>query len=385
MKLKLLLGLLVCSVSMYAQCASATRFLVAGGDGVFADSNNWSTSSGGSSGASAPNTGTIACMDANSGATTITLGANTASLGSLDMTNFTGTFAFSTFHFSWEGLGPLIFGTGMTVTYSTGAQINATATSGSSTFTPNNIVLPLFAQGSSASTATTLLGSNFGGCTSLDMVAGTFDANGYNVTCVSTTEGNTTTKTLYMRSGVWTLTGTGIVWGFTSTTDNLTIVPGTSSIVISDTSSTQKEFADRTGTSYAGISFTLPTGTGGTYFAPNAAETLGTVTVAPGGLITLQSMVSSGTFTMTPVFTGTSGNNITIKNETASDLAEIAVPGVTCLSYVTIPNTTSGYITFTGATVYAQNSTIGANAMGITASACPAASAGQVGAFLVGP
>src|ERR1700685_3014559 len=114
-KAALAMLLLLCSLPAFSQCATATRFLVPGGDGIFADTNNWATSSGGSSGASAPISSTIACADSNSGTGTLTLNAN-ASVGGLDMENFAGTFAFSQYQLTWSGTGPLIFGTGMAVT-----------------------------------------------------------------------------------------------------------------------------------------------------------------------------------------------------------------------------------------------------------------------------
>src|ERR1700722_1562620 len=106
-----------------SQCLpSTTRFMVPGGDGIYADTGNWSASDNGASGSSAPVSTTVACADGNSGTGTLTLNAN-AQAASLDMAGFGGTFAFSTHQMS-AYIGSLIFGAGETITASTGAQLN---------------------------------------------------------------------------------------------------------------------------------------------------------------------------------------------------------------------------------------------------------------------
>lgn len=69
--------------------------------------------------------------------------------------------------------------------------------------------------------------------------SGGFDTAGYNVTCLSASFSDTTTRTVDFRASTITLTGTGTVLNL-STGTGLTFNAGTSKVVISDTSATTK-------------------------------------------------------------------------------------------------------------------------------------------------
>lgn len=91
---------------------------------------------------------------------------------------------------------------------------------------------------------------------SLSFRNGTFDANGFNVTASGTVDltfGGT--KTLNMGSGTWTLNGTGTVWNV-DTIGTFTLNAQTSTILISDTSGTQKVFTGGTTRTYNNITVT---------------------------------------------------------------------------------------------------------------------------------
>jgi hypothetical protein len=107
----------------------ANRYWVTGGDGNWNSTTNWSTSSGGASGASVPGSSDAALLDANSGAGTVTLDIS-PDIQTLTCTGFTGTLAFGTNTISLNSTGTIFTGaTTMTVTGT--PQIictNATAT-----------------------------------------------------------------------------------------------------------------------------------------------------------------------------------------------------------------------------------------------------------------
>lgn len=93
----------------------AQRFWVTGGTGNTNSTTNWSTTSGGASGASVPGTTDDAIWDVNSGTGTVTVNA-TLSVLSADFTNFGGTLAGAQ-SIQLNG-GNITYGTGMTITNS---------------------------------------------------------------------------------------------------------------------------------------------------------------------------------------------------------------------------------------------------------------------------
>jgi hypothetical protein len=94
----------------------ANRYWVTGGDGNWNSTTNWSTSSGGASGASVPGSSDAALLDANSGSGTVTLDIS-PTIQTLTCTGFTGTLAFGTNTISLNSTGTIFTGaTTMTVT-----------------------------------------------------------------------------------------------------------------------------------------------------------------------------------------------------------------------------------------------------------------------------
>jgi len=94
----------------------AARFWVTGGTGNWNSTTNWSTTTGGASGASVPSTSDTATYDASSGAGTATLDIS-PTIQTLTMTGFTGTLAFGTNTISLNSTGTIFTGaTTMTVT-----------------------------------------------------------------------------------------------------------------------------------------------------------------------------------------------------------------------------------------------------------------------------
>lgn len=122
----------------------ATRYwtgAVNGGTGTWDTSNtaNWSASSGGAGGASAPVAGDVVLFDASSGAGVCTLGAD-VTCWSLIMTGHTGTLAFSTFKISLTRSFTTILNLSATSTLTGLKRIDLTGTEVTGTRTLSGIV-----------------------------------------------------------------------------------------------------------------------------------------------------------------------------------------------------------------------------------------------------
>jgi len=241
-----------------------TRYWV-GGTGTWdTTTTHWSQTSGGTAGVTAPTNQTVA-IDGASGGGTVTLGAN-ATAASLTTTGFTGTLAQSTFGLTvtgnilfsaltYSGSGALSVGgnltldAGMTLSYT--GPITFTSTSSGKTFTTgtktlgSNLVFngasggwtlqdALTTSGSLTITNGTLNSNALAVSTGAVSNAGTLTTSNSAISCTSFT--NTGIATL--GSSVITLTGTGTVWS-----GGGTVTAGTSTIKITDASSSSKTFA----------------------------------------------------------------------------------------------------------------------------------------------
>lgn len=150
----------------------ADRYWV-GGSGTWDSSltTNWSSTSGGSGGASVPVSGDNVYFNADSGSGTVTM-ANPPSPNSIDFTGFTGTLA----GFGLSCGGNLTFFSGMTVAFSNSISMNGTGTliSAGKTLpgiTINVLPIPTISLGD----ALTLTGP-------INISSGIFNTNGYAVT-----------------------------------------------------------------------------------------------------------------------------------------------------------------------------------------------------------
>ena len=116
----------------------ANRYWVVGGDGNWNSTTNWSTTSGGASGASVPVSVDTVLIDANSGAGSIILDISPTII-SITFNGFTGNFNFGSNTLSLNGTGTIF--TGSTLMTVAGTPIvnctNATATA--RTINPTNV------------------------------------------------------------------------------------------------------------------------------------------------------------------------------------------------------------------------------------------------------
>jgi hypothetical protein len=185
---------------------------------------NWAYTSGGTAGAPVPTSTTPVFFDANSGAGTVTISA-TANCSNLTTTgstvNITGSNALNVY-------GNLTLSTSVLSSYTGTLTFAATTTGFTITGASNNL-------------GTVVFNGSGGGWTLQD-----------NWSAISVT---LTAGTLAASSRTITLTGTGTVW-----TGGATFTAGTSTIVISDTSSSSKTFAGG-GLTYYNLTFTGGTGT----------------------------------------------------------------------------------------------------------------------------
>jgi hypothetical protein len=304
----------------------ANRYWV-GGSGTWDTLNilNWSTTSGGVGGASVPGSSDIALLDANSGAVTVTLGAD-ATVSRLTCTGFTGTLDFSTYKISLSGSNTTIF---------TGSNTMSTA--------GNRLVECTYAGSTGLRVLNTGIMNEATAAISFNIIAGSDSLNGpaysrnLNFTGFSGTL-NQVAKTIYgnltISSGMILPAGTGtFTFGATSGTQQITTAGKT-------------------------LDFPLTfNGIGGTFAFQDALTqgstraftiTNGTVQLKAGTTNTVGSLVTSGTnqkylqstlANTQATLSDASGTN-TLTYTTIKDIA--ATGGATWQAYVTSNNVNAG-------------------------------------------
>jgi hypothetical protein len=253
----------------------AARYWV-GGSGTWNSSSttNWSTTSGGASGASVPTSADDVYFDANSGAGTVTTSPPISAL-SINFTGFSGTF---TGQSTINLYGNLTLAAGMTYSHQGNWLIR-----GNSTITSNGISIwgVDIAYGFNATMADnmTLSGSNyFDGTTTREagvllMTSGNLSVAGYRLTCKRFQCGGTSSRTLN-----W---GTNGVVELTATDLNAIVLeaPNTNNFVLAGTGKfyrNQVSPAQRCRISFG--SNDTPSGTLASSFAPNF-ELVGNVNI----------------------------------------------------------------------------------------------------------
>ena len=161
----------------------------------------------------------------------------------------------------------------------------------------------------------------------LTVQAGTLNANNFNVTAGGFFSSFSTTRTVTMGSGLWTLSGTGNVWSLATTT-NLIFNKGTADILLSDTTSTGRTFA---GGNFAYNKLTI----GGV---------TGTSTTAITGANTFSEIASTKTVAHTIVFSASSTHTVTTWSVKGSSGAVVSVTSNTAGVPATLAKTGGGYL-----------------------------------------
>lgn len=258
-------------------------------------------------------------------------------VGHLNFTGFAGTLTSGTRVI----YGDITISTGMTWTSGT-AITTLACTSVTQTITTNGKSLnsPFVIDGVGG---TVLLADHFSmdgaSARALTLTNGTLNANNKNVTCGSFSSNNANVRTVTMGSGTWTLTGTGTVWNF-GTTTNLTYNVNTSTVIISDTSASSKTINPPPPNSFYNI-IIPPGGAGAIIFTASGNRpitnqlsvtgpktltfnTSGTFFVGNlnldgrGGLITITSNTAGVPFTFSVSAGLVSAYNVSLKDSTAT-------------------------------------------------------------------
>lgn len=301
----------------------------------------WATSSGGSPAVNNfPLAQDTAVFD-NTGSVTGTITINTRwNIGTFDASARTSAMTLTTSTNSPVVYGDWKFGTGVTSSSTTG---NITfSKKGTSTITSNGVQFGCTVTINHPSGTVQLADAlSLNSVRTLTVNNGIFDAVTYNVTTGKFTSGSS--GNIKMGSGTWTLSGTGTVWDcFTGPT----LIPGTSTILLSDTSTTAR-FFDGGGLYYNKLTIGGATGTSTLTVA--GANTFGelasTKTVAH--TITLPSGVNTtvGKWSVT----GTVGNVVTLTPSTAASVYTLIIAGPAntgidylSISYCTVSTTSPG-------------------------------------------
>jgi fibronectin-binding autotransporter adhesin len=312
--------------------AAKTVYYRATGANTWATSGagNWSATSGGAADATmfplAQDTAVFPSATYPASGITTTI-ANNHNIGTIDMSLRTSnTMTLATGSTTPQIYGNWINGTGITLT-GTGAITFAgrgsqTITSAGRTFTQDFV---LWTPGGSITLLDAFISNRASG-TAIQQIAGTFNANGYNVTLSSGGffSNSTLTRTAAVGSGTWILGSNGTVW--TSNATNLTVT-GTGTISL--TSASAKQFSGGS-ISYSGI--TLNQGgagaltiTGNNTFANITDTAAGATTINLGA--TTQTV---GAFTAA----GTAGNLLTITGTSAGSPATLIYSGSGVISGV---------------------------------------------------
>lgn len=293
--------------------------------------NGWAATSGGTPAVNNfPLSQDTAVFD-NTGSVTGTISFDASwSVGTFDASSRTSAMTLSFNSFSPLIYGDWKFGTGVTVASTTGGPFFSKF--GTQTITSNGVTfncgVNIF---NSAATVQLADALQIASANTLSLLNGTFDAVTYNVTA-GLFSNTSSSNALRMGTGTWTLTGTGTVWGCAVAP---TTTAGTSTIALTDTSTTARTFAG-----------------GGLYYNKlTIGGTTGTSTLTITGANTFGEISSTKTVAHTIVFpsstttnigkwsvTGTVGNVVTLAPSTAATTYTLSFngPAASGIDYLSI-------------------------------------------------
>lgn len=255
----------------------------------------------------------------NSGSQTIT--QNMPRIGSIDFTGATNTPTFN------QNVGSSCFGS---ITLFGVALLGNFFTNfsgrGNNFFTTNGITVPKAITIELVSGSLTL-GSDLVSANTLTLTSGTFSAvngeNNYNVTATTFASSNTNTRTITMGSGTWDMTVVnGNPWSITSTT-NLTLNAGTSTIKFSGAITGSLKFDGSAGVTYYNF-WNATTGVDKIVLI-DGSNTFNDFKIDAGRIQKFTNSTTTTVNTFTAL--GTSGSHITISNTSDTTHATLAKAG----------------------------------------------------------
>ena len=323
----------------------ANRYWVGGaGSWTTASTTNWSTSSGGASGASVPTASDNVFFD-QVGTYTVTV---TGALACLDFTVSLGVVTFTVSGSSTIAIsGSLALSSGTVGTWASGFVPTFNATT-SQTISTNgeSIAGPTF----DGVGGTWTLGSAFVATGSIiTLTNGTFStsASNYSVSSSSFSSSNSNARTLNLNASTYTITGNGTPWNCATST-NLTVSGSGATVTSSGTSA--KTFAGG-GANYGAI--TLNQGGAGA-LTISGSNTFANISNSYSATGATTIRFTSGTTQTVSNFTagGTLGKILTINSTTPGTAATLSkASGTVSVNYVSIQDSTA-----TGGAVWQANS-----------------------------
>jgi hypothetical protein len=210
-----------------------------------AGTQNWSATAWASSSGGTPDINQFplaqdtAVFDDTGSAGTVTIQA--FNIGTFDASARTSAMTLTTGSNTPFVYGDWKFGTGVTSSSTTGTITFAKR--GTQTITSNGVTFGCPITVDSITGLVQLADAlTLGSTRALTLISGTFDAVTYSVTIAAFLSAGSTTRTLKMGSGLWTLALGGTVWDVGSSATNLNFYKGTADIVLSNTTTSSRSF-----------------------------------------------------------------------------------------------------------------------------------------------
>jgi len=250
-----------------------------------------------------------------------TLVAGGFNVGTLDCSNRTNAITLN-FSAASNRYGSHTFSSAITLTGTAGQAFMG---SGTMYFTSagRTVSFPLTVDTSSG---TVILGDAFNSTQAITLTRGTFNANNYNVTCLSASITGLGQRTLTMGSGLWTLSGVGIVWS-AATTINLTFNKDTANILLSNNSTTARSFTGGS-LSYNTVTIGGSSATSITTFTVISTTSFAELASTKAVAHTIRFSANFGTIGTWSI-TGTSGNVVTVNSSVAGARRTFTLTNVT--------------------------------------------------------
>jgi hypothetical protein len=314
----------------------ASRYWVGGGSSTnwsATASTNWAATSGGAGNQSVPTTTDDVFFDAVSPSPSV-LSAN-ITVRSVNCTGYTGTITHNsgvTLTINTGSTTSFLLESGMTYTAAAATSlVTFTHTSGTADVTSGGKRLGGLTVNGAGGTTRLLdaLRTDLFATSALTITSGVFNANNFNVTTTLFTGSGSTTRTLTMGSGTWTV-GTlaaagATIWNL-GTTTNLTFNKDTANIVVGSNGISGVKSFTAGSLTYNGLTIDANTGQ---CVVSMSTGTYSSLSVGAGNLIEI---LNGNTLTVSAAFdvTGTAANPCGFKSNSDGSTASLSVPSGTC-------------------------------------------------------
>jgi hypothetical protein len=324
----------------------ANRFWVGGTDSWNATAGSkWALTSGGAGGQAVPTSADDVFFDAASGTVTCTV-SGTRTCNSLTFTGFTGTIVGASipiidFH------GNVALQSGISVS---AINFRKFGTSAATFLSNGNSINSLGVDNATGSLA---LSDAMVSASSITITQGTFTTNNFNVTATSLSSGNSNTRTINLGSSTVTLSGSGSVVQF-GTTTGMTFNSGTSTIVLSSATSPNLNVA-ATGLTFYDVSFT---GANATQQQVSGANTFRNLSVTGRISAGIKPFIVDANQTINGTLTLSAGTNATMRTFVRSDTIG-TTSTLTCAAVASLTDIDFRDITIAGAAAPVSGTRLG--------------------------